>query len=95
MNKNTTAPANNNRLFLIEFYTNEPNGRGGFKKNADWDINFAWVYSSHSTKAVDKLHKAQGDRYNSCITISEQGEITKLSGDFRVSTTDANLFILY
>lgn len=90
----TSAATANRTLFLIEFYTNEPNGCGGYRKNQAWDINFAWVHAEHSTLAIDKLRKQQGARYCECITIDEQFEITPLAGDFRVNTPDANLFII-
>ncbi len=76
-------------LWLIEFYTNNlsTNKHG-------WEINFAWVYAVDAYQAVSKLKINQGERFDCLITIEEQAEITPLTGDFRVNTPDANLFII-
>jgi len=73
-------------LFLIEFYTNNPeNGEGGY------DINFAWVHAEDKQTATEKLKNNQGKRFDEVIQITEQPEITPLTGDFELNT---NLFIL-
>ena len=75
------------RLFLIEFYTFEKGTHG-------YDINFAWVFAPTSGDAIDKLKQTQGARLDDIITYGEQAEITKLAGEFRCNTPEANLFIL-
>lgn len=82
------TPLIHHDLFLIEFYTNGPDGEGG------WDINFAWVYAPDKASAIVKLSEQQGTRFDCVITCERQSSITPLAGDFRVNTPDANLFIL-
>lgn len=75
-------------LYLIEFYTNSKTGVSG------WEINFAWVFAISKAKAREKLAAQQGSRFDEVITCEQQASITPLSGQFRVNTPDANLFIL-
>jgi hypothetical protein len=91
---NASAATTAQSLYLIEFYTNEPNGRGGFKHDSAWDINFAWVFAADRKAAKAKLAANQGARFCEVILCDEQAEITKLAGNFRVNTPDANLFII-
>jgi hypothetical protein len=97
MSQTTThnASAAKQALFLIEFYTNEPDARGGFKTNSGgWDINFAWCFAANSGDAECKLKANQGARFDVVITCDEQAKIAPLAGEFRVNTPDANLFII-
>jgi hypothetical protein len=75
-------------LYLIEFYTNSATGVSG------WEINFAWVREESKAAAKAKLQLNLGRRFDCVITNEEHAEIFPLAGDFRVNTTDANLFIL-
>lgn len=83
--KTTTTKPN---IYLIEFYANHPiHGTG-------WEINFAWVYGTSKSNAVDKLKQNQGNRFDCVITNEEQAEIFPLVGKFRVNCSNANLFII-
>ena len=87
----------NKMLFLIEFYTNHPEGvkRGVILDHEHgWDINFAWVYADDKAAAKALLEANQGLRFDCVITCEQQAQIVPLYGNFRVNTPDANLFIL-
>ena len=92
--KTNANAATTAQLFLIEFYTNKPDGKGGFKVNEAWDINMALVGAESRTAAIEKLKAQQGARFCETIMVSESSQITALAGQFRVNTKDANLFFI-
>lgn len=83
------ATNNTNHLYLIKFYTTNPEtGEGG------WDINLAWVYAKTKAEAKAKLATHQGSRFDCVIYCEEHSEIVPLAGEFEVNTAEANLFII-
>ena len=68
------------RLFLVEFYT-----KGG-------EINFAWVGATDYPEARTKI--ATLKTFDEVIQTTEQHAVTKLGGNFRVNTPDANLHFI-